>query len=250
MQLAIDIGNTTVRCAVISGSKVIPLDVLETKTKEGILFGKIKRVIHKTVKGYSVDEATVCSVVSRVLALFKRAGAELHFPVRVIGKDVAVPMVNKYADPAQVGQDRLVCAYAAWELYGAPSVVVDLGTAITFDVVSSKGEYLGGIIAPGIRLSVETLFNQTALLPKVKVARPKRVIGKSTDESILSGIFYGYGEMINGLIKLLKKQVHADPVIVVTGGYAELMKSYIPEHKCIIDKDLVFKGIGFASSRR
>ncbi len=248
MQLAIDIGNTTIRCAVIDGSVIEVLDVLENRKGDEVLCKKIKQVIKKAVMKYSVDEGIICSVVPHALSVVKQAGRSLHFPLKVIGRDVCVPMPNKYDDPAQVGQDRLVCAYAARTLYGVPAVVVDLGTAITFDVVSVKGEYLGGIIAPGIRLSVETLFRQTALLPKVKVAKPKRIIGKSTEESILSGIFYGYGEMIKGIVDLLSKQIHTTPVVVVTGGYADLMKQYIPKYTCIIDKDLVFKGISLSYS--
>lgn len=243
MQLAIDIGNTTIRCATVGGSAVEALDVVETRLADDVLYGKMKRVLRHSAAKYSIDRAVVCSVVPHALKIVKDAGKALGLSIKVIGRDIFVPISNKYDDPSQVGQDRLVCAYAARKLYGAPAVVVDLGTAITFDVVSAKGEYLGGVIAPGIRLSVETLFRQTALLPKVKVAKPRRVIGKSTEESILSGIFFGYGEMIRGLLDLLSKQIHAAPSIVVTGGYADLMTQYIPEYQCIIDKDLVFKGI-------
>ncbi len=248
MQLAIDIGNTTIRSAVIGGSAVETLDVVETRLAEDVLCGKMKKVMQHAAAKHSIERVVICSVVPHALKVVKEAGKARGLSIGVIGKDILVPISNKYDDPSQVGQDRLVCAYAAKKLYGAPAVVVDLGTAITFDVVSAKGEYLGGVIAPGIRLSVETLFRQTALLPKVKVAKPKRVIGKSTEESILSGIFYGYGEMIKGLVDLLSKQIHATPSIVVTGGYAELMKQYIPEHRCIIDKDLVFKGIALSCS--
>ena len=137
----------------------------------------------------------------------------------------------------------MVCAHAAVELYGAPVVVVDLGTAITFDVVSSKHEYLGGMIVPGIRLSAEALYDKTALLPKIEIHKPKRLIGKTTEESILSGLCYGYGEMITGLIDLLSKQWKERPEIIVTGGFSDLMKHYVPEYKCIVEKELVFKGI-------
>ena len=107
----------------------------------------------------------------------------LQISVRIIGKDIHVPMVNKYKNPKQVCQDRLVGAYAARMLYGEPLIVIDLGTAIAFDVVSAKGEYLGGVIVPGLRLSAESLFTKTALLPEIDIKAPQSPIGRTTQVS-------------------------------------------------------------------
>lgn len=152
-------------------------------------------------------------------------------------------MINKYKNPRQVGQDRLVGAYAAMTLYGKPTIIIDLGTAITFDAVSGKGEYLGGAIVPGIRLSAESLFLKTALLPQIDIKAPNSVIGRTTQESILSGLFYGYGSLCRGFIDLIAKQIKGKPKVVMTGGHTQLMKKFINRDIRVVDEELVFKGL-------
>ena len=138
-----------------------------------------------------------------------------------------MPMENNY-NPKQIGQDRLVGAYAAKVLYGFPAIIIDFGTATTFDVVNGKGEYDGGLIVPGIRLSTETLFQKTALLPRIEnIQAPKNLVGKNTQDSILSGLFYGYGTMSSGLIDLIEKKIKGKAKVIITGGYTSLMKKYI-----------------------
>jgi type III pantothenate kinase len=189
-------------------------------------------------------------------------------PVDVVGRDIVVPVKNRYKDPKQVGQDRLVGAYGAMKIYGCPLIVVDLGTAITFDVISAKGEYLGGAIVPGIRLSAESLFLKTALLPKIEIQAPRHIIGKTTQESMLSGLFYGYGSLCKGMIDLLSSRIrviarrakpdegphagHSQQLaisvkVVMTGGHTHLMKKFVSPKIRIIDEDLVFKGVYFLS---
>ena len=160
---------------------------------------------------------------------------------------MVAPIKNRYKNPKQVGQDRLVGAYGAMKIYGCPLIVVDLGTAITFDVISPKGEYLGGAIVPGIRLSAESLFLKTALLPHIEIQAPGHIIGKTTQESILSGLFYGYGSLCRGFIDLISQQIKSKPKVVMTGGHTGLMKKFVSPKIRIIDEDLVFKGIYFLS---
>lgn len=162
----------------------------------------------------------------------------------VVGRDMAVPLGNKYKDPDQVGQDRLIGAFATQQLYGQPAVIVDFGTAITLDVLSTAGNYEGGVIVPGIRLSLESLHSKTALLPQVEgVRRPRRIIGKTTEQSILSGLVYGYGEMCRGLIKRIAADLGVQPQVVVTGGYAQLMVQFLQDYRPAVDKYLVHKGL-------
>ena len=168
-------------------------------------------------------------------------------PVALIGRDIVVTIKNQYKNPKEVGQDRLVGAFGAMKIYGCPLIVVDLGTAITFDVISPKGEYLGGSIDPGIRLSAESLFLKTALLPHIEIQSPRSIIGKTTRESILSGLFYGYGSLCRGLIDLISQQLKHSPKVVMTGGHTQLMKKFVSPKIRIIDEDLVFKGIYFLS---
>jgi len=189
----------------------------------------------------------ICSVVpalnNRMRLLIKET---LKIKVFIIGKNILVPMKNNYKNPHHVGQDRLVNAYAAKVLYGKPVIVIDLGTAITFDVVSSKGDYEGGIIIPGIKLSLDSLASKTALLPHVQAVRiPRSLIGKTTQESILSGIFNGYGSLLEGLIQKIKnsKKSLKEANVILTGGYSSLIINYIKSSIDYVDNDLLFKGI-------
>lgn len=240
--MAIDIGNTAVTFAAMKGSRIVGVrsvenNLLKTALKKELIC--IKR------KFPHLNKVILCSVVPKILKTVDRAvWRHLMIKPLVIGRDIKVPLKNNYRDPGQVGQDRLVCAYAAKCLYGLPAIIVDFGTAITFDVISRQGCYEGGIIVPGIRLSVESLYKKTALLPNIRsIKRPKALIGKDTQESILSGIFFGYGSMCCGLIDSLTKKLKRKPKVIVTGGHTYLMRKFIVKKITKIDKNLVFKGM-------
>lgn len=193
----------------------------------------------------TLKEAILCSVVPDNLRIVERA-VQRHLKLKplVIGRDIKVPIKNKYRNPKQVGQDRLVGAFAVKELYGYPAIIIDLGTAITFDVVSFQGDYEGGMIVPGIRLSAEALFQKTALLPRIERFKiPHAMIGKETKDSILSGIFYGYGAMCRGLIDELTGKVQGKPKVIVTGGHTRLMRRFIARKITKVDECLIFKGL-------
>jgi len=247
MFLAIDIGNTTTSFGIIDSRKVYAVENIDTDLAKRSYKTKLSNTLKDIEERYPlIDNVVICSVVPEVLSSVKKmiSGVFQKAP-KIIGEDIIVPMRNRYRDPKQVGQDRLVGAYAAKELYGVPVIVIDLGTAITFDIVSKKGEYEGGMIIPGIRLSAESLFKSTSLLPHVDVIEePSELIGKDTTQSILSGIFFGYGEMCSGLIKRISKNIHGKPKVIITGGFAELMKKYLSKKINKVDPDLVFKGMG------
>ena len=250
MLLAVDIGNTTICLAILKGQRVVQKWYVDTVRDRRILEGKLREVM-KPIKGRSPEAAVICSVVPRALQVVKPILQRgLKIKATVVGEDIKVPITHRYRDPRQVGQDRLVCAYAAKVFYGLPVIVIDLGTAITLDVVSKKAEYLGGIIVPGIRLSAESLFKKTAMLPKIKIKGPQAIIGRNTEESILSGLFFGYGALCRGLIELIAQQIKGKPRVVVTGGYALLMRKYISGNIRAVDKDLVLKGIGLVWKQR
>ena len=243
MLLAIDIGNTTIGFAVIRKTgRIVTVVIVDTDSKAS----KIKAVAARILRSHPVSRAVICSVVPKASKKLEDI-LKKTVPVDIIGRDIIVPIKNRYKNPKQVGQDRLVGAYGAMKIYGRPLIVVDLGTAITFDVISSKGEYLGGAIVPGIRLSAESLFLKTALLPHIEIQAPRQIIGKTTKESILSGLFYGYGSLCRGFIDLISQQMKAKPKVVMTGGHTHLMKKFVSPKIRIIDEDLVFKGIYFLS---
>lgn len=248
--LTIDIGNTTIALAVVEKFQVKESVRVDTHASNNVLQAGLKNAIRLfNKKGNLLKVVTICSVVPKKTVFVANIIRKiLGINPQVVGKDVLVPLVNRYRDPKQVGQDRLVGAYAAAKLYGAPVIVIDLGTAITFDVVSKKQEYLGGVIVPGIRLSAESLFLKTALLPKIDIKAPKSVIGRTTQESILSGLFYGYGSLIQGFIGLVSDQINARPKVVMTGGHTHLMKHFVTSKIRIIDDGLVHKGMALLAS--
>jgi type III pantothenate kinase len=245
MLLGVDIGNTAMSFAVMRSGRVIH----RTELSMGAFRSQkaaLKQILDRKRKRYpELRHSVVCSVVPQTSTAVARA-IEKAFgeKPRFVGRNLKVPIKNRYRHPQEVGQDRLLCAYAAKELYGIPALVIDFGTAITFDAVSPDGSYEGGLIIPGIRLSAESLFQKTALLPRLEAVKsPRQLIGKSTQESILSGLFNGYGTMCNGLIDEFSRQWDAPLTVVVTGGHTRLMKKYIEPKITAIDSALVYKGM-------
>lgn len=227
MLLLVDIGNSSTTFGISHGKKeyfrwYIPTDII----REKFSFQKalIKNLRKCGIDPKCVSEVVICSVVPKVNKSIKKHCKDIFVKSRffMIGKDIQVPINNKYKRPEQVGQDRLVNALAVKSFYRLPVIVVDFGTAITIDVVSKKGDYLGGVIVPGINLSLKILYENTALLPLLNPRKPKTVLGKDTENSILSGIFYGYSFLVDGLIKKLKTTLSGAPVVVATGEILKL----------------------------
>ncbi|MDD5044162.1 MAG: type III pantothenate kinase [Candidatus Omnitrophica bacterium] len=239
MLLAIDIGNTTIACGVFLKGRLLKRVSLPTDTAKSVdhyhhyFKAKFRRI----------EDTIICSVVPQMTAILARAikKAFNRRPI-IIGRDVFVPIKNLYRDPKQVGQDRLVNAYAGSKLYGTPLVVVDFGTAVTFDAISKKKEYLGGMIAPGLMTSLNALAERTALLPKIKLARPGELIGRDTRQSMLSGAVYGMGCLADGLLLRLRSRLGPSLKVVGTGGDIALIKRF-SRRISIQDKDLTLKGL-------
>ena len=151
-------------------------------------------------------------------------------------------IINRYKNPRQVGVDRLVNAAAAFDRYHRDTIVIDFGTAITFDIVSKKGEYLGGVIAPGIEITLEALNQKTALLPKIRLTHPKNLIGRDTAESIRVGCSVGLGGLCDRLVERISRRYHLHPLVIATGGYARFMTRYCKSIQKI-DTELTVRGI-------
>lgn len=241
MLLAIDIGNTNITLGLFKGKRLVKKASLPTCEKG--FDRKIKRAFYN----YDVKAIVICSVVPKVERFLDRILKRL-FKIKplVLGKDIKTPIRNLYKKPKQVGQDRLVNAFAGCTFYKAPLIIIDFGTAVTFDVVSKRGAYLGGIIVPGIELSLNALSEKAALLPKVKLrSRFKSapsILGKTTSESMLSGIFHGYASMCDGLVANLKKRFGFKFNVIATGGNAHLISQYSTSIKKS-DDNLTLKGI-------
>lgn len=236
MLLAVDIGNTNISFGIFKG--LVLKKTFDIPTKQYSRNKLLKKII--SLKGADTLISSVVPGITRVIAK-ELAGITGKRPY-IIGKDIKVPVRNLYRRPEQVGQDRLVNAYAAVKLYGPPLIVVDFGTAITFDVISKSGSYTGGMILPGLGLSIKALKSGTALLPEIKIGRPKELIGKDTASSMLGGIVYGFAGLTQQLNNKLKKNLGSRAKVIATGGNARLIRRYC-NNIDRLDNTLTLKGI-------
>ncbi|MBI3324151.1 MAG: type III pantothenate kinase [Candidatus Omnitrophica bacterium] len=241
MILAVDIGNTTTHFGVFArpgrrtrrageGRRLASQFSVATqpnRTSDEITLQLKALAETRRLHLRRADQIIVCSVVPRMTAVLTDSLRSLDAgPLRIVGQDVVVPLINRYTYPEQVGQDRLVGAYAAWQAFRRDCIVADFGTAITIDVVTKQGEYLGGVIAPGLDISLEALATRTALLPKVELREPTELLGRDTAGSIQAGLIYGCAALCDGLIRDLKARYAPNAAVVATGGGSPLLAKY------------------------
>lgn len=168
-----------------------------------------------------VDDVIISSVVPPLLPIFERVCTKVFDrPPLIVGPGIRTGMPVRYENPREVGADRIVNALAAYELMGGPVIAVDFGTATTFDCVSKNGEYLGGVIFPGMHTSMEALFERASMLHRVEIARPKSVIGRTTTGALQSGLLYGYAGLVDSMVDRIRGELGADSRVVATGGLA------------------------------
>jgi type III pantothenate kinase len=188
--------------------------------------------------------AVLCSVVPRLTPVWSEALERTtgRAPLEVTAELVRELLPIRYHDPSAVGADRIANALAARELYGAPVIVVDLGTATTFDCVSAEGAYLGGAISPGVGTSAEELFRRAARVPRVDLRRPERALGRTTEESLRSGVLWGAAGQVDALVRRLAREMKGKPRVVATGGWAKVVA---PECETVeaVDEALTLKGM-------
>lgn len=241
MILLFDIGNTNTHIGLATNRRVMKQADVPTAAW---LKGGVKDTFLKFAGRNSIEGAALCSVVPRttplvlkaVWQLFKVDALELT-PKKLRGVGI------DYPKPGTIGPDRLANAVAAKHHYGAPSVVVDFGTAVTFDVVNSQGNYAGGIIAPGLAAMTDYLHEKTALLPRIQIREVASAVGKSTEHAMLVGAVHGYRGLIHGLLIELKQELKAKRLpVVATGGYAKLIASKLPEVSAV-RSDLTLEGL-------
>ncbi|MEI6831168.1 MAG: type III pantothenate kinase [Candidatus Omnitrophota bacterium] len=236
MLLAIDIGNTNITCGIFKGAKIIHTFDIPTCAYN------IKKLKANLGKLNPVD-ALICSVVPKTTQVITKDLTKLiGKKPYIIGKNIQVPIKNRYRNPSQVGQDRLVNAYAGLIFYGTPLIIIDSGTALTFDVISKQEAYLGGLILPGLGISLAALNEKTALLPRIKLQYPKELIGTDTISSILSGVVIGAGVLASGLASRIKRKIGKHTQIIGTGGSINLVKKY-SDISIKIDRNLTLKGL-------
>jgi type III pantothenate kinase len=224
MLLAVDVGNTNTVVGLFDDDELV--ESWRVKTDARATADEIALLYRGLLHGQPAPSGiAICSTVPAVLHEL-RGVVTRYFPdtpavIVEPGVRTGVPLL--YDNPREVGADRIVNTLAAHQLYGGPAIVVDFGTSTNFDVVSAKGEFLGGALAPGIEISVDALAARGARLFKIELARPRSVIAKTTVEALQSGILYGFAGQIDGLVRRISAELRADPVVVATGGLAPLV---------------------------
>lgn len=232
MLLAVDIGNTNITIGVFDGSKMkatwrVATGVHRMPDEYASLI--LHLFEHEGIAASKITDAILCSVVPPVAGVFEEM-CRRYLKVSPILVEAGVKTGVRISmdNPREVGADRIVNAVAAHQLYGGAVIVIDLGTATTFDAVSEEGDYLGGAIAPGIAIATEALFARTAVLPRVELIHPKRAIGRNTVAAMQSGIVFGYAGLIEGIVTRIKQELGGKAKVVATGGYAELLARETP----------------------
>lgn len=247
MILAIDAGNTQIALGVygrdgkIQHHWQISTDRHRTEDEYGMLFVSFLSTVGLTSKG--LRGAVIASVVPPMTPVLERAilkytGKE---PL-IVGPGTKTGINVKFENPKEVGPDRIAHAVAALHKYGGPAIIVDFGTATTFDVVSADGNYLGGAVAPGILTSLDALFEKAAKLPRIELARPQAAIGKTTAQGMQSGVVYGFAGLADGLIRRIAKEISGVPRVIATGGLAKMVSEESTTIE-VVDQFLVLDGL-------
>jgi type III pantothenate kinase len=243
--LVIDIGNTNIVLGVFESESLIHSWRISTRRDQtvdeySILFRQL--LFRDGLQQKKIDSAVICSVVPPLNETFEDlCGSFFGVVPLFVEPETQKLMAVRYHPISDVGADRVVNAIAAREIYGVPGIVVDFGTATTFDAVTSEGEYGGGIIAPGIGISSEALFAKAARLPRIDIRQPVHTIGRTTVESMQSGLFYGYIGLVGGILERMKNSLGPARVIA-TGGLAHLLATEYSGFD-VIDDNLTLRGL-------
>jgi len=249
MLLVIDVGNTNTVLGLYDEEQLIHdwrirTEIDHTIDEYGVLIYNLyqsSRMKAKEIK--SVTAIIISCVVPPMLNILEPLCIK-YFNIKpmIVGPGIKTGMPIFYDNPKEVGADRIVNAVAAYDKYHKESIIVDFGTATTFDYVSPKGEYMGGCIAPGIVISSEALFERASKLPRVEFSKPKTVITKDTVSAMQAGIMYGYAGLVDGIVERMKAEVKTKPMVIATGGLARIVAQ---EAKCIdrIEEMLTLEGL-------
>jgi type III pantothenate kinase len=253
MILAIDMGNTNIVIGCVDDEKIyfeerISTNHLKTELEYAIDFKTILEIYH--IEREEIKGAIISSVVPQLINVIKTAVEKIvGLTPLIVGPGVKTGLNILMDQPRQLGSDLVVDAVAALHEYGTPAIVIDIGTATTISVVDDKENYVGGVILPGVRVSVDSLVSRTAQLPRISLEAPKRVIGKNTVECMQSGIIYGNASCIDGMIDRMSQElcqstgkVRKDIKVIATGGLASVIIPYC-KNKIIQDANLLLKGL-------
>lgn len=246
MLLALDIGNTNIEVGVFEQQRLKKSwKVRSEKEKTCDEYAvTLLNLFHLAgLQASDINSIILASVVPPLTPVFEELSQSV-FRVKplVVGPGLKTGMPILYENPLEVGADRVVASLAAFTKYGGPAIVVDFGTATTFDAVSANGEYLGGAIAPGILIAAEALYLRTAKLPRIEIKKPKKAIGRSTVSSMHSGLYFGYIGLVRGLVERIKQELGGEAKVIATGGLALILADEV-EVINFHDPDLVLQGL-------
>jgi type III pantothenate kinase len=246
MLLAVDIGNTNITIGMFKGEELTGTWRISTgvhRTPDEYAATLLSLLRQQGLDAPDVTKIAMCSVVPPLTTTFADLSQRyFHATPLIVGAGVKTGVRIRMDNPREVGADRIADAAAAHHLYSGPVIIIDLGTATTFGIVSKEGDYIGGIIATGIATAAEALFTRTAQLPRVELTHPKHVIGTNTVTAMQSGIIYGYASLVEGMLARIHQELGEKALVVATGGYAEL----IARETKVIDKvnlDLTLIGL-------
>jgi type III pantothenate kinase len=232
--LAIDIGNTSIAIGVYDGATLaatfrIATDQENLPDEYAILLLSLLRT--RDIDPAQIGAAALSSTVPPLVTTFVQVCRD-YFKVEplIVGTGVKTGVRVRYDNPREVGADRILHAVAALARYQPPLIIIDLGTAMVWDAVSREGDYLGGAIAPGIGIASQALFARAAMLRRVSIEKPESVVGKNTVHALQSGLYFGYAEMVSGMVRRMKAEVGEDAKVIATGGYAHLL---VPALDCV-----------------
>ena len=227
MILAVDVGNTHTVAGLYQGKTLayhlrFLTEAERTADEYGVLLQSLFASCELSLS--SVDGIVMSSVVPAMLTTVEELSQKyFHIAPLIVGPGIKTGMPILYDNPREVGADRIVNAVAAYERYQSATIIVDFGTATTFDYVTQAGEYLGGAIVPGVGISLDALFHKTAKLYRVEMVRPPKVIGRNTVNVIQSGIYYGYTALVDGMVERIQSENDAQARVIATGGFAQLI---------------------------
>jgi type III pantothenate kinase len=219
--LAIDVGNTQTALGLFEGAELVEHRRLATEpARTGDELGALLRSL---LELDGLEGISLASSVPQLVRSYEEVAAQLGTEILLLGPGTRTGMPIRYDDPREVGPDRIANAVAARERYGAPAIVVDFGTSTNFDIVSVDGEYVGGVLAPGIEISMDALFARAARLFKVDFVEPPSVIGKTTASGLQSGLVYGFAGQVDAIVDRIRAELGADAPAIATGGLADLI---------------------------
>jgi type III pantothenate kinase len=249
MLLVVDVGNTQTHFGVYRDGEDVVAEhwrfaTVRESTRDELGAALANLLALRGLGFTNIDRSIVSSTVPQLSQEWtEMAELYLDHEMLVVGPAIRTGMPIRMDNPREVGADRLVNAVAAYERVGDVCVVVDFGTAITYDVVSATGEYLGGIITPGAEISIDALYQKAAKLPKVELAQPRTLIGKSTVEAIRSGIVFGFAGQVDGIVRRLRAELGAETAVIATGGLARALVPAVQETIDEVDDLLTLTGL-------